>query len=183
MAVELFDFVRRVLKDSDLQRAPEDAVAPLRLPGRSKEFLTRVGLPGNEVAPGINFNLVDRLPKLGQLYPDQQAALHPSWEYARFLRLKFDVGIYFDEDDGGTVWELDVIPSLDSRFINAGIEQLGYFLAECNGWSDEPVKQSSGDARKALSQMRERMREVDPRALEAPDYFWPLVLEDAELFL
>jgi SUKH-4 immunity protein len=183
MTVDLFDSVRRALGDSGLLRAPQGIVAPLRLPEKSKEYLTRVGLPGNEVAPGIDFNLVERLPKLGELYPDQRAAFHASWEYARFLRLKHDVGVYFDEDDGGTVWELDVVPGLDSRFVNTAVELLGYFLAEYNLWSNEPVTQSSDDAREALIAMRTRMLEADPRAFADPDHFWSLVLEDAELYL
>jgi hypothetical protein len=182
MPVDLFDLVRGTFGDGNLLRAPREIVMPLRLPPLSKEYLIQVGLPGNDVPPGINFNLADRLPKLGELYPAYGASLHPSWEHARLLRLKDDVGVYFDEDDGGTVWELDVVPSLDSRFINDGVELLGYFLAEFNCLSETPVKRSPDDSREAFVHMRERMRAADAKAFADADYFWPLVLEDEELF-
>ena len=181
MADDLFQSVLRVFSEAELVRAAEEIVAPLRLPKQSKEYLTRVGLPGREVAPGLDFNLVDRLPRLGELYPRHLAGLHASWDHARFLSLRYDAGVYFDEDDGATVWELDVFPHLDSRFVNASVELLGYFLAECNSWSGESVKES--DARRVFFEMRERMTAADPRAFEDADCFWAIVLHDQELFL
>ena len=175
------DVVRRVFGDTGLLRVSPEIVAPLRLPKESKEYLTEVGLPGHEVAPGIDFNLMERLPTLHEFYPEQREALHVSWNHARFLRLRHDVGIYLDEEDAGSVWELDVIPNLDSRFVNSGVERLGYFLAEFNQWSSGSVKES--DARQFLTEIRQRMSEADPGAFADPDHFWPLVLEDAELYL
>ena len=162
--------------------APPELVAPLKIPERSKRYLLTVGLPTHDVDPGLVFNTVARLPTLRELYPDPRYQLHESWGNARFLGYRDDVGVYFNEQDGGTVWQIG-LPDGSAAFLNSSVEQLGYFAAAVNEPVPELDRTSPDQCRQALSELREVLRQADPDAFAEDDNFWPLVLEDAYFYL
>ena len=86
MADNLLNFVDVTSTDIPLAGARRDVVGPLCTSTRSNEFLIEISLPVAEVAPG---------------------RLMLDWR-ARFLNLKYDIGIYIDLHDVATAWQVDL---------------------------------------------------------------------------
>lgn len=175
-----FDFIRRVLGEYDL-RTPARVVLPNELSERSKAYLSEVGLPGAEVAPGLDFNLVDRLPTPKDFFPAHKFAFHETWLETRLIHARYDCEIFLDLSDGGTVWQVDLQRPKAIGFVNSCVELLGLGLALLNAPS--PTDGDPG-AKAWLVELEAQLREADPVAFdETADCFWPLVIEDQSYYL
>ena len=179
----IFQFVTRVFGPGSRVAPTRERVEPLKIPERSKRFLLEVGLPTGEVAFGIHLNAAATLPTLGELYPDRRPTLDRSWDAARFLSHAYDTGVYLDEDDAGTVWNIDLTGGGNATFVNSSVEQFGYFLAVLNqpapGWEDSPPEAR----RKMLALLRDELGRADAAALAVDDCYWAFALEDASYYL
>lgn len=175
---QVFEIVRLVLGGYGLQTAPE-ALVPVALPEASRAFLSKVGLPGAEVQPGLDFNLMDRLPTPDQVFAPDKFTFHETWRETRLTRERHGFCMYLDLVDGGTVWELDPRRPDDATFINSNVELLGLCLAIMNA----PVPADGPpDPKDQLSALEDRLREADPAAFEDGNRFWPLVIEDQSYY-
>lgn len=183
MPDDLFDLVRVTLAGADLRVTPTDIASALPLAERSRAFLTTVGLPAEEVGPGLSFNLVETLPAVPQAYSGTRFQFSEAWRNTRMLRLRQEVGIYVNLADG-SVWELVPEHASEARFINSSVEMLGYFVAESHR-PDGPWRSSDrGNVRLTFDALVLRMRDADPDAFDDGGCnFWPLVVEDARHFL
>lgn len=180
---EMFEFIGTTLAGADLRKTPVEVASALPISGRSRAFLTTVGLPAGEVGPGLSFNLVETLPTVPEAYQDTRFRFGEAWRNTRMLRLWHEVGIYVNLADG-SVWELVPAQASKTRLVNSSVEMLGYFLAECNR-RNGPWRSAHKDlVRLAFDALVQRLREADPDAFDDEgENFWPLVIEDAGYFI
>lgn len=180
---DLFEFVRATLANADLRVTPASVASALRLPDRSRRFLTEIGLPAQEVGPGLDFNLVEMLPTPREAYAGSRFQFGAAWENTRMLRLRHEVGIYLNLADG-SVWELVPEAASEARFVNSSVEMLGYFLAESSRPGGAWQSSDRNAVGEAFDTMVCRMRAADPDAFDDEgDNFWSLVIEDARNFI
>ena len=184
MEGNLFDFVRATLAAADLRVTPANLAAALPISDRSRAFLTTVGLPAAQVAPGLDFNLVETLPTPAQAFAGTGFRFGGAWQHTRMLRVRHGAGMYLNPADG-SVWHLvpDRVP--ETCLVNTSVELLGYFLAESNRPFGPEVSWSRRDTvRGHFDAMVRRMRDADPEALDPEGgNFWPLVIEDAGYYI
>jgi hypothetical protein len=178
---EPFQLVRKVFGDGRLVVAPAHLVEPLSLPARSKLYLTTVGFPRKEEAFGLEFNLLDRLPTLRQLLPESADRIDPAWDACPFLSLQYDAGFYVSQIDGGEVWQAS-LDERESLYVNSAVEFLGACLAVCNEPTTRPLE-NDRDRLASIEQLEERMRRLDPPAMEDVANFWPTLLHHHKTLL
>ena len=179
----VFEYVRSAFAPGTLVVPPRERVEPLAIPERSKRYLLEVGLPAGPLPFGNKLNTVSTLPTLAELYPERRDTLDRSWEKARFLSHVNDTGIYLDEGDAGTVWQIDLLGGGNATFGNSSVEQFGHFLAILNrpdpAWEKSPPELR----RQMLAAVRGELRRADPAALAGDNCYWAFALEDASYYL
>jgi hypothetical protein len=172
---ELFGFIRTTLGAADLRTTPVEVASELPVGTRSRAFLATVGLPAEEVGPGVSFNLVETLPAVPEAYRDTRFRFGEAWRNTRMLRLWCEIGTYLNLADG-SVWELVPERAAEASFVNSSVEMLGYFLAEWNR-PGGPWKLPDEEVRAALELLVQRLREADPDAFDDDGAnFWPTVI-------
>lgn len=148
-----------------LKRWSELSVRDVSIPPSSKQFLTQIGLPNKEswtlrFDPGA-----DQLPRLSNR--------------SSCRRIGFDdfVPICLDEMQGGIVIIDETEVGGSERFINSSVERFGEFLVLYEEYRRVARTASEEEILRTIPDIEERMRMIDPKAFENPNYYWPLIVE------
>ncbi len=164
-------------KDGLLRLAGASDVASLDIPASSRDYLVHVGLPDEEIL-GLRFNFLgSSLPTLEELAARVGFGPFPLNGSRPCLGFTNDVAVCIDEHCDGAVYCVDLAQEDPERFLNSRVEWLGSFLnmyvyhcINTNGFHDPDID-------RAVLELERRMREVDPVALDDPEHWWPLILE------
>lgn len=162
-----------------MRRALPVLVNGLQIPQSSKDFLTLVGLPPEEIGC-IAFELN------GPVFPTarEEARRRKLSDFAQSDRFKL-IGrgahapdFYLVDDPNGTVVEIDLDP-LKVRFVNSRVEHLGAFLL---AYAKSSIRENMSDDENAayVRKMRVELVKVDPEAFSNGDYWWSQVFEQME---
>jgi hypothetical protein len=83
--------------------------------------------------------------------------------------------------DTGTVVSVDPASSLPPRFVNSSIQRLAVTLAAYASYAASVrVLESDEGARRLVRATRDQMRALDPPAVDGPETWWSVIMEQAD---
>jgi hypothetical protein len=136
------------------------SVASLRIPQESKDFLTKVGLPGES-----DWTLT--------FAPAPKP--HPVQEALIILGYDEDVPICVDQEGNSRV--VCVESRARSRFVNTSVEKFGHFLMEYEKYRRSVRDMSDDEALALIDRVAASMNQSDPEAVGDPEHYWAVILE------
>ncbi len=153
-----------------LQRWPEEAMRDVALPASSKAFLTGVGLP-----------VPKRMIWVWTLAWNEALGRLPGSSQIRLLGNNHSRPILLDEGRHGCVlW--GKTSGSEERYANASVEQFAESLVEMDRFvqrEDARIGDASYDAgaqRRAVKDLRNRLREIDATAIDDSESLWSNIL-------
>lgn len=149
----------------NLKRWPESSLRDVNIPHSSKQFLMSVGLPCKEDWT-LRFDPeADQLPRL----PNKTSC----------RRIGFDdvVPICLDEERKGCVVAIETDIGGTERFVNSSVERLGEFLVLYQEYRKAARTLSEAEILKLIPTIEARMRQIDPKAVDDPNNYWPVIIE------
>jgi hypothetical protein len=162
-----------------MRRAQTVLVEGLLIPQSSKDFLTQVGLPPEEIGC-IEFELNG--PVFATAREEARRRKLPDFPRSERFKLLGRGGhapdFYLVDDPHGTVVEIDLDP-LKVRFVNSRVEHLGAFLL---AYVKSSIRENMSDEENAacVRKIRAELVKIDPEAFSNPDYWWSQVFKQME---
>jgi hypothetical protein len=161
--------------EESLTRVNPDAVEKLKIPERSKKFLTDIGLPKKKILL-CEFDLnLSEFPTI-QEYAEKKGVKINSRLQLR--RIGWDGGTQICLSEGnGEVITIDIEGKYPTRFVNSHIETFVGFLAL---YIDEYCKfnnLSDTELDKKAFKLDERFRELDLNAFKSKNTWWSCITE------
>lgn len=172
-------FVRHTFESAGIPLLTADPAALARhaLPQASKRFLAEVGLPDGRPF-NFDFRLVRRLPTMSDVMHEQglTAYLRPEYRPYPCVAERYGVVLMLDGRFDAAVRLIDLAGEDEPLFVNSRTELLGASLAEyvsLRVTPDPPLADAERQRR-----LTERLREIDPAAVEREYAWWNSVLEE-----
>lgn len=148
-----------------LSPVPESSLHDVELPEETKDFLLSVGLP-----PGGSLLLT--FYSSGVTTPRRERR-------ARFLIIGDDYGTQLGlKEQTGEVFSIGL--GSISRFINSSILTMLLFLAIYMTEQPELIEATDEEVLAIVERMRAIFRDIDGRALDDPENWWSVILEQTE---
>lgn len=174
----------------DFSRAWGDGLSPVAssslqvgcLSNTTKQFLEEVGLP-QEAKPNLTFySSPDVMAPLPSVL--DEVDLPP--DFQRYLLLADDGGTFLciDAKNNEHIVSVDAYQELPTRFVNSAVPE----FAECLlAYRALPVPEQTKTVDKQtlkhrLDQLKEQFDKIDVAALNDPDNWWAVVIEELEIF-
>jgi hypothetical protein len=153
---------------SSLQPITSSSLDRFTLPVDIKEFLKSFGLP-----PESNLLL--------HFYTGTEDLTIYSEGQDRFLVIGDDYGTRLGmKEHTGEIEAIDINGTLPTRFVNSSILTLLAFLEIYSKKQPELAQASDEEASKIAERMRDEMHSLDAKALDDPESWWSVILEQTE---
>ena len=149
----------------NLKRWSESSLDDVAIPQTSKRFLIEVGLPCKEDWT-LRFDPeADELPRLSN--------------NRNCRRIGFDdfIPICLDEKCAGSVVAVETVVGGSDRFINSDVERFGEFLVLYQEYRKAARTVSEEEILKIIPSIEDRMRNIDPKAFDDCNNYWPVIVE------
>jgi hypothetical protein len=157
----------------NLKRWAEKNLRALNIPQSSKLFLMEVGFPWNEHWGFRIERETEELPSL----PNNR-------NLRRICFFGHGASICLDEEQGGSVLWVSGPKLTRQSYVNSDVRSFAQFLVLCEGFARTgqtvPKKDYMDYAHMMVPMIEERMRKIDPKALEDEESLWSITIEQME---
>jgi len=169
--------VRAFWQASELHRAGKQVVDGLSIPNDQKEYLHKVGLPNVDHLL-VRFDLSKPLPIFSELVSARNTP--KEWKGLKVIGTQDgEPSICLDEKRSGQLWSVDATGQDLTRYINRGVREFGLFLTVHKRDYLRPglLKLPDNKIRSIIDAIEEEYRAIEERALDNPENWWSVILE------